>query len=120
MNEEHYEATLRHMQDRLMQKRQHYEKRLARMRTNLIAVTEDQAILESKMGDAKWAEGRAKQQLDALQAYATQTRTEHYELKTQLKEQLKQSKVMAPPPAPAPAPSVTVKDQLMAEHEKTV
>ena len=86
----------------------------------LIAVTEDHAILESKMGDAKWAEGRAKQQLDALQAYATQTRTEHYELKTQLKEQLKQSKVMAPPPAPAPAPSVTVKDQLMAEHEKTV
>ena len=100
-HEEHYQRILEHMQHRLIGKRAHYEKRLVRMRSNLIAVAEQTRLMQMKLGHAESSKRRAETKCEATRLAGDRARTEHYQAKQELREQLRASG-KAPPTPPSP------------------
>ena len=87
--EEHYQLVLEHMQARLMVKRAHYEKRLVRMRSNLIAVAEQTRLMSMKLGHAEGSKMRSETKLAVTRKAADEARIEHQAIKEELRAQLR-------------------------------
>ena len=100
--EEHYQQVLEHMQARLMVKRAHYEKRLVRMRSNLIAVAEQTRLMSLKLGHAEGSKMRSETKLATTRKAADEARVEHQVAKEELRAQLRAGAKAPRPETPPP------------------